>query len=55
VTLNELKTYNRKIEKGEMVRFYLRIYDQNSKAKFLRTKTIQKVPDEIDLKYLESL
>ena len=42
-------------EKGELVRFYLRIYNPGETAKYLKIRTLQSVPDKIDSNFFESL
>ena len=47
--------YHKQIEKGELVRFYLRIYNKGDSAKFLKIKTFDVVPETIDSVYLDSI
>jgi hypothetical protein len=47
--------FHKEIKKGEIVRFYLRIYNKGEHAKFIKIKTLDSVPQTIDSNYLDSL
>ena len=51
----EISTFYKLISKGEPVRFFLRVYYPGESGKFIETKTLEYVPDEINAEFFDTI